>query len=127
MTFRNAFWAGIPLALCLTGCQDRNAADIPEVIHDWPQTERLPNGNLNYVGMNPRPRFTRKGEGVFSTSDGDIVLRIGSPNTYVYGRVDYVISYTIGRAMVQAGEVIASLPSLTGDPHNRFATSSWRL
>jgi len=29
--------------------------------------------------------------------------------------------------MVQAGEVIASLPSLTGDPHNRFAINSWRL
>ena len=43
--------------------------------------------------------FTRRTE-----SDGDIVLRIGSPNTYVYGRVDYVISYTIGRAMVQSGD-----------------------
>ena len=43
--------------------------------------------------------FTRRTE-----SGGDIVLRIGSPNTYVYGRVDYVISYTIGHAMVQAGD-----------------------
>lgn len=43
--------------------------------------------------------FTRRTE-----SDGDIVLRIGSANTYVYGRVDYVISYTIGHAMVQAGD-----------------------
>ena len=36
--------------------------------------------------------------------DGSIVLRIGSSNTYVYGRVDYVIRYTIGRAMVQAAD-----------------------
>ena len=74
MAFRNALWASIPLALCITGCQDRNAADIPEVIHDWPQTERLPDGSLNYVGLDSRPRFTRKGEGLFSTIDGDIVL-----------------------------------------------------
>lgn len=37
-------------------------------------------------------------------SDGDLVLRIGDPSTYVYGKVDYVISYTIGRGMVQAGD-----------------------
>lgn len=41
--------------------------------------------------------FTRRTE-----DDGDITLRIGSAGTYVYGRVDYVISYTIARAMVQA-------------------------
>lgn len=41
--------------------------------------------------------FTRRTE-----DDGDITLRIGSAGTYVYGRVDYVISYTITRAMVQA-------------------------
>ena len=35
-------------------------------------------------------------------NDGAIVLRIGRSNTYVYGPVDYVIQYTIGRAMVQA-------------------------
>lgn len=34
--------------------------------------------------------------------DGDVTLRIGSASTYVYGRVDYVITYTIARAMVQA-------------------------
>ena len=43
--------------------------------------------------------FTRRTE-----SDGDIVLRIGSASSYVFGRVDYVISYTIGHAMVQAGD-----------------------
>ena len=43
--------------------------------------------------------FTRRTE-----SDGDIVLRIGRASTYVYGRVDYVIRYTIGNAMVQAGD-----------------------
>ena len=42
--------------------------------------------------------FTRRTE-----PDGDIVLRIGSPSRYVFGRVDYVISYTIGHAMVRAG------------------------
>ncbi len=43
--------------------------------------------------------FTRRTE-----SDGDIVLRIGRASTYVFGRVDYVIRYTIGHAMVQAGD-----------------------
>lgn len=38
------------------------------------------------------------------TEDGDIILRIGRSTTYVYGRVNYVIKYTIGRAMVQASD-----------------------
>ena len=43
--------------------------------------------------------FTQRTE-----SDGDIVLRIGRANSYVFGRVDYVVRYTIGQAMVQADD-----------------------
>lgn len=46
-----------------------------------------------------RMPFTKRTE-----DDGDIVLRIGSPGVYVYGRVDYVIRYTIGRGMVRAAD-----------------------
>ncbi|HOQ53446.1 MAG TPA: DUF2207 domain-containing protein [Micropruina sp.] len=57
--------------------------------------------NIRVTGTNGKPiAFTRRSE---SGSD-DVVLRIGSANTYVFGRVDYVISYTIGNAMVQAGD-----------------------
>ncbi|MCW5954094.1 MAG: DUF2207 domain-containing protein, partial [Propionibacteriaceae bacterium] len=37
-------------------------------------------------------------------ADDDVILRIGDPRQYVYGSVTYVISYTIGNAMVDAGD-----------------------
>lgn len=39
-----------------------------------------------------------------TAEDGDIILRIGNPRQYVYGSVTYLISYTIGHAMVDAGD-----------------------
>lgn len=45
-----------------------------------------------------RVTFTRRTDG------SDIVLRIGSASTYVYGQVNYIIRYTIGNAMVQQGD-----------------------
>ncbi len=44
-------------------------------------------------------RFERR-----SGDDGDVILRIGDPRRYVSGTVTYVISYTIGHAMVDAGD-----------------------
>ncbi len=50
------------------------------------------------------PRGKRISFSKRTESDGDIVLRIGSSSTYVYGPIDYVIRYTIGSAMVQAAD-----------------------
>ena len=36
--------------------------------------------------------------------DGDVILRIGDPDDYVYGTVTYVIGYTIGNAMVAGAD-----------------------
>ena len=35
-----------------------------------------------------------------TAEDGDVILRIGDPDDYVYGTVTYVVGYTIGNAMV---------------------------
>lgn len=39
-----------------------------------------------------------------TADDGDVILRIGDPSKYVSGTVTYVIGYTIGNAMVDAGD-----------------------
>lgn len=41
---------------------------------------------------------------ILTADDGDVILRIGDPRKYVYGHVTYLIRYTIGNAMVDAGD-----------------------
>lgn len=56
--------------------------------------------NFRVTDQDGRPVQFRQ----LSADDGDIILRIGDAYEYVYGKVTYLISYTIGNAMVAAGD-----------------------